>query len=100
MKLPPPPRRPSFFPKKRQPETTSNPESPQPKGGRFKVTIEPHLRDGNKEWWAKLDDNGEQVSFVSYHDRDIAERRIRNAIERIKSRELHESQAGVSFETD
>ena len=98
MKLPPAPRIFSFFPKPDPPlETGGNPE---PKGGRFKVTIEPHLRDGNEEWWAKLDDNGEQVSYESYRDRDIAERRTRNAIERIKSRELHELQAGVSFETD
>jgi hypothetical protein len=39
------------------PEVTANPE---PKGGRFKVTITPHLRGHNREWWAKVDDNGEQ----------------------------------------
>lgn len=100
MKLPPPPRRPSFFPKKRQPETTSNPESPQPKGGRFKVTITPHLRDGSEEWWAKIDDNGRQVAYETYYNKGSAKRRSRDFINAIKSREQHELQAGVSFETD
>lgn len=101
MRLPPPFCRPPFLPKKSpKPQPTETGDNPEPKGGRFKVTIKPVLRDGNCEWWTKVDDNGEQVAYVSGYSKDQAERTARQTIKAIKEREKHELQPGTVYETN
>ncbi len=70
----------------------------QPTGGRFHVSIKPKLRDGVCEWWAKVDDNSEQVSYTTEYSKERAEYTARRVIKDIRTTEQHEKQAGAEWD--
>jgi hypothetical protein len=92
-----------FKPKKPKPATGPSgppPQKTETKPGRFKVTVTPHVRGENCEWWMKLDDNGEEVCHETYWDKDQAERKAKQKINAIKRLESHEDLAGSEWTTD